>query len=129
MINCKHWEGGQPVATFDCEGLIFAAYAMDSTICLFDVREYSNVRLKRVVFQAGQGPFAKFSLQDPDIVSKIQPKLTDHGIRSEQLYPTSLSFSPDGKFLLVMTNISVCLQLDAFEGTLVRTMCVSRAYS
>ncbi|ESO99288.1 hypothetical protein LOTGIDRAFT_231033 [Lottia gigantea] len=79
---------GRPVASFDPEGLIFAAGINSETVKLYDLRSFDR------------GPFAAFKLP--------QDKECDW---------TGVKFSPDGKLILISTNGGVLRLLDAFQGT------------
>ncbi|CAK8687771.1 WD repeat-containing protein 82-like [Clavelina lepadiformis] len=78
---------GRPVASFDPEGLIFAAGINSEMIKLYDLRSFDK------------GPFTTFRLQ--------QDKDCDW---------TGLKFSPDGKLILISTNGAVTRLIDAFHG-------------
>ncbi|XP_052781906.1 WD repeat-containing protein 82-like [Mya arenaria] len=83
---------GRPVATFDPEGLIFAAGINSECVKLYDLRSFDR------------GPFATFKLP--------QDKDCDW---------TGMKFSPDGKFIVVSTNGQVIRLIDAFQGTPLQT--------
>lgn len=84
----------RPVAAFDPEGLIFATGLNSECIKLYDLRNYDR------------GPFVTF---------KIPVQIKDEG--SEW---TGLKFSPDEKTLLVSSNGSRILLVDAFNGTVLQ---------
>lgn len=83
---------GRPVATFDPEGLIFAAGINSECVKLYDLRSFDR------------GPFATFKLP--------QDKDCDW---------TGMKFSPDGKLIVVSTNGQVIRLIDAFQGTPLQT--------
>lgn len=83
---------GRPVASFDPEGLIFAAGINSEMIKLYDLRSFDK------------GPFTTFCLT-PD-------KDCDW---------TKLKFSSDGKMILVSTNGSTLRLIDAFHGEPLQT--------
>lgn len=92
--NCQgqmHLQG-RPVATFDPEGLIFAAGINSECVKLYDLRSFDR------------GPFATFKLP--------QDKDCDW---------TGMKFSPDGKLIVVSTNGQVIRLIDAFQGTPLQT--------
>ena len=78
---------GRPVASFDPEGLIFAAGINSEMIKLYDLRSFDK------------GPFTTFRLQ--------QDKDCDW---------TQLKFSADGKLILISTNGPIIRLIDAFNG-------------
>jgi COMPASS component SWD2 len=84
-----------PLVAFDPQGLIFAVALNDRFIRLFDRSAYER------------GPFACF-----EIISN-----TSKSARWE-----SISFSPDGKELLVSTNNDGCYFIDSFDGTVKGTI-------
>ncbi|XP_002130040.1 WD repeat-containing protein 82-like [Ciona intestinalis] len=83
---------GRPIASFDPEGLIFAAGINSEMIKLYDLRSFDK------------GPFTTFRLQ--------QDKDCDW---------TSLKFSSDGKLILIATNGTVIRLIDAFHGQPLQT--------
>ncbi|KAH3816121.1 WD repeat-containing protein 82-like [Dreissena polymorpha] len=83
---------GRPVATFDPEGLIFAAGINSECVKLYDLRSFDR------------GPFATFKLP--------QDKDCDW---------TGMKFSPDGKFIVISTSGQVIRLIDAFQGTPLQT--------
>ncbi|KAK0410299.1 hypothetical protein QR680_005051 [Steinernema hermaphroditum] len=79
----------RPIAAFDPEGLIFAAGLNSEVVKLYDLRSFDK------------GPFLTFNLErekDPDVEWR------------------SMQFSPTSKSILITTNSSEMLLLDAFEG-------------
>jgi len=82
----------RPVASFDPEGLIFAAGINSEVVKLYDLRSFDK------------GPFNTFKLE-PDTVSA-----------SPSAEWTSLRFSPDGKTILIATAGPQLRLLDAFAG-------------
>nr|CAB3267731.1 WD repeat-containing protein 82-like [Phallusia mammillata] len=83
---------GRPIASFDPEGLIFAAGINSEMIKLYDLRSFDK------------GPFTTFRLQ--------QDKDCDW---------TGLKFSSDGKLILISTNGTVVRLIDAFHGQPLQT--------
>lgn len=79
---------GRPVASFDPEGLIFAAGVDADIVRLYDLRSFDK------------GPFATFHLP----VREPNTELTD------------IKFSLDGKSILVNTTMGLVHLLDAFQG-------------
>uniref|UniRef100_A0A8R1DN84 WD_REPEATS_REGION domain-containing protein n=1 Tax=Caenorhabditis japonica TaxID=281687 RepID=A0A8R1DN84_CAEJA len=77
-----------PIATFDPEGLLFAAGLDNNTVKLYDLRSFDK------------GPFSSFG-----------PLQNDEGLEW-----TSMKFSPCGKYILICTNGSVLILIDAFSG-------------
>lgn len=69
---------GRPVANFDPEGLIFAVGINSESVKLYDLKSFDK------------GPFNTFKLQ--------QDKDCDW---------TGLKFSPDGKIIMIYTNLSL----------------------
>lgn len=82
-----------PFATFDNQGLIFAASAGKQKVHLFDTKNFDK------------GEFASF-------------KLSSH-INDPSAKVTSLKFSPCGKSLLVSTNKGQMFSVDSFSGEVV----------
>ncbi|KAI6233801.1 Swd-2.2 [Aphelenchoides fujianensis] len=84
-----------PIASFDPEGLIFAVGMNSETIKLYDVRTFDK------------GPFETFTVKPDD------------GQAGEW---TNMTFSPDGRHILVMTAGEHMRLVDAFSGDLVHTL-------
>jgi len=82
--------------SYDPEDRIFAAVTEPRTLKLFDVRAFDK------------GPFATFS------VNLDRVALTP----GDKLQFTAMEFSPDGKWILLSTNRSAILLLDAYDGDL-----------
>ncbi|CAM9318624.1 unnamed protein product [Choristocarpus tenellus] len=102
---------GAPHVAYDQQGLVFAATASlgaANIIKLYDARNY------------GKGPFDTFTLMH-DTVTKflvrkiptMQPQLAQTLARAKWM---SMKFSVDGQNILVTTDSSVILMLDAYEG-------------
>ena len=83
---------GKPVCAYDPEGLIFGVGVQSECIKLYDLRSYDK------------GPFATFKLP-----------------REDKCDWTGLTFSPDGKYILLTTNGSVMRLVDAFDGRPLQT--------
>ncbi|XP_040567699.1 WD repeat-containing protein 82 [Lepeophtheirus salmonis] len=83
---------GRPVASFDPEGLIFAAGISSESVKLYDLRSFDK------------GPFSSF---------KFPPE--------KEMEWTGLKFSPDGKTILISTNGSLIKLIDAFSGQTLQT--------
>uniref|UniRef100_A0A7R9VE69 Anaphase-promoting complex subunit 4 WD40 domain-containing protein n=1 Tax=Chlamydomonas euryale TaxID=1486919 RepID=A0A7R9VE69_9CHLO len=83
---------GNPVASFDQQGLVFGVGTEAGLLKLYDVRSYDK------------GPFDTFVVQDE--------------VNSTSLF-ADIKFSYDGKYLLVTVEGKVYV-LDAFNGTVVR---------
>eukprot|EP00794_Sanderia_malayensis_P006835 gene6835-7603_t len=84
---------GRPVASFDPEGLIFAAGVDADIIRLYDLRSFDK------------GPFATFHLT----------------VREPDTDLTDIKFSLDGKSILVNTTKGLIHLLDAFQGHQLQT--------
>jgi COMPASS component SWD2 len=84
---------GPAVATFDQQGLVFAAAVGQSKIHLFDTRNYAK------------GEFTAF-----DLSTHLRP--------GAAAVPRHVQFSPCGKYLLVRTGSQLVL-MDAFDGELI----------
>ncbi|KAI6229611.1 WD repeat-containing protein 82 [Aphelenchoides besseyi] len=84
-----------PIASFDPEGLIFAVGMNSDTIKLYDVRTFDK------------GPFETFTIKQDD---------------GNDAPWTNMSFSPDGRHILVMTSGEYMRLVDAFSGDLVHTL-------
>ncbi|KAI6175925.1 WD repeat-containing protein 82-like isoform X1 [Aphelenchoides bicaudatus] len=78
---------------FDKEGLIFAVTVGAEAIKLFDIRNYND------------GPFGTFDL------AFVQDSKW-----------SSMTFSPDGKFILVVTDGNHLRLVESYEGTLTHTL-------
>lgn len=89
---------GSPLIAFDPQGLIFAVATESRHIRLYDLANY------------GAGPFAVF-----EIVDQEHP----------QSQWTGLAFSPDGRDLLLDTDLGHFYLVDAFEGN-VKHVCRSK---
>uniref|UniRef100_A0A1I7YCY5 WD_REPEATS_REGION domain-containing protein n=1 Tax=Steinernema glaseri TaxID=37863 RepID=A0A1I7YCY5_9BILA len=79
----------RPIAAFDPEGLIFAAGLNSEVVKLYDLRSFDK------------GPFLTFNLdkeKEPDVEWR------------------TMQFSPTSKTILITTNSSDMLLIDAFEG-------------
>ncbi|XP_063680940.1 WD repeat-containing protein 82-like [Bolinopsis microptera] len=83
---------GRPVAAFDPEGLIFGAGIDAEYLKLYDLRSFDR------------GPFSTFKIPSE---------------RGTEL--SSISFSPDGKNILVSTTNGVLRVVDAFNGQIIQT--------
>lgn len=87
---------GHSVATsFDPSGLIMSVAMGWNTIKLYDTRHYDK------------GPFSTFTVKS-----------------GKDLYWNAMSFSPDGKLILLTTPEGMII-MDSFEGSLVRTLLLS----
>lgn len=79
-----------PIATFDPEGLLFAAGLDNNLIKLYDLRSFDK------------GPFSSFGpLENTDSVEW-----------------TGMRFSPCGKYILICTNSNSLFLIDAFSGAI-----------
>lgn len=91
-------------AAFDPGSLIFAVASADNTIAFFDRRNYdkvfvsNNFKQRLTVMQA---PFAQYQMDFPPFSWR------------------ALEFSPNGQFVLLVTDKDVVLLMDAFTGNLV----------
>jgi COMPASS component SWD2 len=104
-----HQSATSVCGAYDQEGVVFGVYTDDHLIRMYDARNYQD------------GPFAKFSLYDTSILSVLDPHLARRqvpNLNAMKLHALDIKFSPDGNQLLVATNRSVFLHLDAFEGHL-----------
>ncbi|CAL2041099.1 hypothetical protein CAEBREN_20950 [Caenorhabditis brenneri] len=79
-----------PIATFDPEGLLFAAGLDNNTIKLYDLRSFDK------------GPFSSFGPLD-----------NEDGVEW-----TAMRFSPCGKYILICTNSDQLFLVDAFSGAI-----------
>ncbi|EFO91985.1 hypothetical protein CRE_16556 [Caenorhabditis remanei] len=79
-----------PIATFDPEGLLFAAGLDNDIIKLYDLRSFDK------------GPFSSFG-----------PLENEHGVEW-----TAMRFSPCGKYILICTNSAQLFLVDAFSGVI-----------
>ncbi|PIC35581.1 hypothetical protein B9Z55_014895 [Caenorhabditis nigoni] len=79
-----------PIATFDPEGLLFAAGLDNNLIKLYDLRSFDK------------GPFSSFGPLD----------------NTDNYEWTSMRFSPCGKYILICTNSNVLFIIDAFSGAI-----------
>jgi COMPASS component SWD2 len=87
------------IVAYDASGIVFAvAINQYSRVLMYDVANYDKE------------PFATFTLDDPT--------LTEISIPPRKPYMTSLSFSSDGKYLLVGCSHHAHYVLDAFDGHL-----------
>ena len=85
---------GASVSAFDQQGLIFAVCAGGQNVHLLDAKNYEA------------GEFASFD---------ISPYIKNPGVHIR-----GLKFTPDGKFLIVMTQDCRLFCMDAFDAELVR---------
>ncbi|KAF1335687.1 histone H3 methyltransferase, partial [Globisporangium splendens] len=109
LIRVDHQPATSVCGAYDQEGVVFGVYTDDHLIRMYDARNYQD------------GPFAKFSLYDSSILSVLDPHLARRqapNLNVKKLHALDIKFSPDGNQLLVTTNRSVFLHLDAFEGHL-----------
>lgn len=91
---------GTPCVAYEPTGLVFAVLLnLRSTLLLYDLKNFDKQ------------PFLSVTLDDPILFARSYPSRVP-------IY-TSLSFSNDGKWLLVGTSGDVHYIVDAFEGTLV----------
>ncbi|CAM9395773.1 unnamed protein product [Discosporangium mesarthrocarpum] len=102
---------GAPHVAYDQQGLVFAATASlgaSNIIKLYDARNY------------GKGPFDTFTLDHDKVTEFLVNKLpTMQPQQAETLARAtwvSMKFSADGQNILISTDSSVLLMLDAFEG-------------
>lgn len=79
-----------PIATFDPEGLLFAAGLDNNIIKLYDLRSFDK------------GPFSSFG-----------PLENEDGVEW-----TAMRFSPCGKYILICTNSAQLFLVDAFSGVI-----------
>ncbi|KAL0065257.1 hypothetical protein AAF712_007768 [Marasmius tenuissimus] len=88
----------EPVVAYDSGGLVFAVAVNGyQRILLYDQANYDKA------------PFLVIDLEDPTLTQISYPP--------RPIYVTSLSFSSDGKFLLVGASGDAHYILDAFQGT------------
>lgn len=85
---------GRPVASFDPEGLIFAAGIDSRQLKLYDLRSFDK------------GPFSTFHVRQDFANCEW----------------TGLKFATDGKKILISTNISQIKLIDAFQGDEIHTL-------
>ncbi|GAA5874754.1 hypothetical protein JCM1840_000424 [Sporobolomyces johnsonii] len=91
---------GHPCVAYDPSGSVFAvALNLRSTILMYDLRQFDKQ------------PFLSVHIDDPVLLERSFPPRTP-------IY-TSLSFSNDGKWLLVGTSGDTHYVVDAFDGNLV----------
>lgn len=86
---------GVPLLAFDPQGLVLAVALEGRYVRLFDSKNYEK------------GPFAAFEVVDP---------------QRGQLVWNSLSFSPDGKQIMIGTKSGVIYLLDGFDGFVRQTL-------
>lgn len=90
---------GHPCIAYDPSGFVFAvALNLRSTIMMYDVKQFDKQ------------PFLCVHLDDPVLLSRTFPPRVP--------VMTSLSFSNDGKWLLVGTSGDVHYVLDSFDGSM-----------
>lgn len=87
---------GRPVASYDPEGLIFAAGIDSRQLKLYDLRTFDK------------GPFATFHVRQD----------------FSNCEWTSVQFSSDGKKILISTNVGQLKLIDAFHGHELNTLTV-----
>ncbi|GAA5876251.1 hypothetical protein JCM3774_002337 [Rhodotorula dairenensis] len=88
---------GHPCVAYDPSGTVFAvALNLRSTIMMYDVKQFDKQ------------PFLCVHIEDPVLSHRVFPPRTP--------VMTSLSFSNDGKWLLVGTSGDVHYVLDSFDG-------------
>ncbi|XP_065900981.1 WD repeat-containing protein 82-like [Dysidea avara] len=85
---------GKPVASFDPEGLIFSVGVESKMVKLYDLRSFDK------------GPFATFHVRQDFAECEW----------------SNIKFSPDGKLILISTNISQIRILDSFQGNEIATL-------
>lgn len=91
---------GHPCVAYDPSGTVFAVVLnLRSTVMLYDISQFDKQ------------PFLCVHIDDPVLRKRTYPPRTP-------IY-TSVSFSNDGKWLLVGTSGDVHYVLDSFEGTVV----------
>lgn len=88
---------GRPIASYDPEGLIFAAGVNSESIKLYDLRSFDK------------GPFVTFKLN-----------------QEKECEWTGLKFSKDGKTILISTDGAIIRLIDAFHGTPLQTFTGSK---
>jgi COMPASS component SWD2 len=89
-----------PVAAFDPEGLIFAAGLNSESIKLYDLRSFDK------------GPFqVRYAIHTRIICAQTFTMSKD--ATGDW---TDLKFSPDGKYIMIVTNSNVLRLVDSFEG-------------
>ncbi|KAH9258788.1 hypothetical protein BASA81_002852 [Batrachochytrium salamandrivorans] len=92
--NCQglmHTDGGNPCLAFDQGGYIFAVGLGSSKILLYDIKEYYK------------GPFNTFTIKDPIVGDYLAEW-------------SHMSFSNDGKLILISTKSNVLYIVDAYVG-------------
>eukprot|EP00842_Homolaphlyctis_polyrhiza_P005511 jgi/Hompol1/5961/HPOL_004780-RA len=97
--NCQglmHTAGGEPCIAFDHSGLIFAVGLGSSTIRLYDMKSFHA------------GPFTVFTIEDPS--NRLRPEWSQ------------MSFSLDGKYILISTKANTMYLVDAFRGDVVHRL-------
>lgn len=94
---------GRPIANYDPEGLIFVVGIDNEIIKLYDIRHFDK------------GPFNTFKLSKP----------------AQNPQPTwiSLKFSPDGKQILLSTDLEILYTIDAFSGAPLHVLTMGMAHS
>ncbi len=103
---------GNPVVDYDPDGLAFGVGIDSQIIGLYDIRNHEKVGW--LVFESHnmyffQGPFEMLKYECEG-----------------DFEWTHLKFSPNGKMILVSTNTSLILLVDAFSGVLLHTFTVRR---
>lgn len=99
-----------PLVAFDPSGLVFALGMGNNSIRMYSFRNH------------GAGPFLSQFLQDP--IRKRLLRLTLCYLVMGASTPewTKLTFSNDGKYLLISTRANVLYLLDAFKATLIHRL-------
>ncbi|CAM9494117.1 unnamed protein product, partial [Heterosigma akashiwo] len=106
---------GAPRVAYDPTGVVFAASASVATanvIKMYDARQYEK------------GPFDTFTLEHDIVADFLTAKMPDMQPQQAQTLArarwTRIRFSRDGSNMLISTDASLILMLDAFEGKIVQ---------
>ncbi len=103
---------GNPVVDYDPDGLAFGVGIDSQIIGLYDIRNHEKVEVFSY-FDCN-----KFIFKGPFEMLKYECE--------GDFEWTHLKFSPNGKMILVSTNTSLILLVDAFSGVLLHTFTVRK---
>ena len=108
----------RPVASFDPEGLIFAAGIDSRQLKLYDLRSFDKVCTYVNQVESLPNAFLSVNIQGPFSTFHVRQDFAN-------CEWTGLKFASDGKRILISTNISQIKLLDAFQGDEIHTLSVS----